>query len=75
MKQRIFYCGWNDYSPWADKSMNSERAYKLMRAWRRRSRQASNRPKLIFQRIGKHEYRVCDPSYPNEWHVMKWGEA
>lgn len=73
MKQRTFYSGWNDYTPTPDKSMASERAYNLMRAWRRHSREPANSPRLVFKRIGKHEYKVCSPSYPDDWHVMKWG--
>lgn len=72
MKTRTFFCGWNHYTPYADSSMTSERAYKLMRAWRRNSRVPSNHQFWIFERVGKHEFKVANPAYPAEFHVIKW---
>lgn len=71
MKERIFYFGCNNYTRWHDGSMTSKRAYVLMRAWRRNSKQPSNSPKWIFKKIGIHEYAVKIPGYPDT-HLIKW---
>ena len=73
MKARIFFSGWNDYYfPWPDKSIDNIRAYNLLRSWRRNSRLPSNHAKWIFERIGKHEFRVSNPAYPKDFHIIKW---
>jgi predicted transcriptional regulator of viral defense system len=76
MKTRKFTWAWQEHDAQPDALMDSERALRLMRAWRSTSRKATSMggPLRRLERLGRGCYRVTELRY-GETATISWVTA